>query len=656
MAAGSPVLTAAAGTLVRVADDGRPRGDAGSPPRDGTLSPRQGGSPSAGLAAPALPAAPGLPATPVDGGGGGEGGGGGGGAGEGVAGGIERWRLIILTSAMLGVQCCYSVQINRGSATLQLLGMDENKVSLAWLAGPLSGLMVQPLVGVASDACRSPLGRRRPFLIAGALLTSLSLTLFANADWLGARLAGVSASAAAAAAAAGDTVGVAAAAAAEAAGRKLAVVLAVVAFFLLDFSIQAIQAPLRALVTDVASEGQQPLGNAYIGLMTGCGNLVGSFLSSRSLTKLFPIFRTDVQALFAAAAFILCLTVGLCVTYVREKPTSAAGQGYQRAPSERSAANVSAARAPRFGSGSDDESFGDSDGGANVNGDTPPWRGSPTYDDGGGGGGQRHGGGGNAARSGDGSESMVTMLLAAPRPFWRVFVVQLFTWFGFFTLFVFVNTWVGRNIYLGSSSAAEGSDARRLFEAGVRLGGLGNCLTAFVTVVYSPMITSLLERYGTRRTYAFSQLVEALCLFAAFFIRGTPGQEHPSLLLKTATLITMGAFGVVWATTMAVPWALVGAALNRRYPGRVGLFTTLFNVSQSFPQLFVSLGSPWILDKVGGDVSVVMAIGGLFALVGGALIFVLRVDLFDDDVEERSVYELEDTVRDEGGERQEPMY
>eukprot|EP00170_Pyropia_yezoensis_P007228 contig_29545_g7250 len=49
--------------------------------------------------------------------------------------GIERWRLIILTSAMLGVQCCYSVQINRGSSTLQLLGVDERHVSLAWLAG-----------------------------------------------------------------------------------------------------------------------------------------------------------------------------------------------------------------------------------------------------------------------------------------------------------------------------------------------------------------------------------------------------------------------------------------------------------------------------------------------------------------------------------------
>ncbi|GAB0489154.1 hypothetical protein MMPV_000370 [Pyropia vietnamensis] len=655
MAAGSPVLAATAGTLVRVADDGRPHGDPAYPHHDGSLTPRQRGSPSAGLAAPALPASPGLVVASA-GGGGGEAGGGGVTAG-GVAGGIERWRLIILTSAMLGVQCCYSVQINRGSATLQLLGMDENKVSLAWLAGPLSGLLVQPLVGVASDACRSPLGRRRPFLIAGAILTSLSLTLFANADWLGARLAGVSASAAAAAAAAGDSVGVAAAAAAEAAGRKLAVVLAVVAFFLLDFSIQAIQAPLRALVTDVASEGQQPLGNAYIGLMTGCGNLVGSFLSSRNLSKLFPVFRTDVQALFAAAAFILCLTVGLCVTYVREKPTSSTERGgYERAPSERSMADGPPAHLTRFGTGSDDESIGDSDGGVNVNGDTPPWRGSPVYADEDSGGQQRVGGGFAASDSGGGNESMLTMLLAAPRPFWRVFAVQLFTWIGFFTLFVFVNTWVGRNIYLGSSSAAEGSDARRLFEAGVRLGGLGNCLTAFVTVVYSPMITSLLERYGTCRTYAFSQFVEALCLFAAYFIRGTPGQEHPSWLLKTATLVSMGAFGVVWATTMAVPWALVGAALNRRYPGRVGLFTTLFNVSQSFPQLFVSLGSPWILDKVGGDVSVVMALGGLFALVGGALIFLLRVDLFDDDVDERAVYELEDTVRDEREERQEPMY
>eukprot|EP00170_Pyropia_yezoensis_P005228 contig_21318_g5242 len=228
---------------------------------------------------------------------------------------------------------------------------------------------------------------------------------------------------------------------------------------------------------------------------------------------------------------------------------------------------------------------------------------------------------------------MLSMLGEAPRPFWRIFMVQLFTWYGFFTLFVFINTWVGRNVFMGSSTPHASPEALHHFRQGVRLGGVGNFLTALVTVIYSPMITPLLARFGTLRVYGFSQLVEALCLAAAFFIRGTPGQGEPSLALKAAALSMMAAFGVVWATTMAVPWALVGAALNRRFPDRVGLFTTLFNVSQSFPQLFVSLGSPWILSKVNGDVSVVMLVGSGFAMVGLVLIYALRVDLFDDDVE-----------------------
>jgi len=519
--------------------------------------------------------------------------------------GIEKWRLIILTSAMLGVQCCYSVQINRGSSTLQLLGVDEKKVSLAWLAGPLSGLIVQPIVGVASDACTLSLGRRRPFLIGGAILTSIALVLFANADWLGPWLAGSP-----------GIVGSSSADLVNPAGVQMAIILAVSGFFLLDFSIQAIQAPLRALVTDVASERQQPLGNSYIGLMTGMGNLVGSFLSSVRLVRVMPWFRTSVQALFSLAATILLVTVGLCVWYVKEEPiieedeeeggnaeasmalVDVPGTSYGAVASASAVASTSAL-AP-VGEDEDEEAEAEEEEPAIV---VP-------------------------------GASLVTMLSEAPRPFWRIFTVQLFTWYGFFTLFVFVNTWVGRNVFLGSSRTHASDQAHHLFRQGVRLGGVGNCLTALVTVFYSPLITPLLARFGTLKVYAFSQLVEAVCLGAAFFIRGTAGQTEPSLALKAAALTMMASFGVVWATTMAVPWALVGAALNRRFPDRIGLFTTLFNVSQSFPQLFVSLGSPWILGKVGGDVSVVMSVGAVFALVGLVLIFALRVDLFDDDVEE----------------------
>jgi hypothetical protein len=153
---------------------------------------------------------------------------------------------------------------------------------------------------------------------------------------------------------------------------------------------------------------------------------------------------------------------------------------------------------------------------------------------------------------------MIRLLRNAPRPFWRVFCVQLFTWFGFFSLFVFVNAWVGTNVFLGRGMAPAGSEARARFDQGVRLGGVGNALTALITVASSTLVAPMLDRFGILRTYALSQLVEATCLISAHFIRGTPGQAQPSALLKLATVLDIGAFGITWAVTMGVPWALIG--------------------------------------------------------------------------------------------------
>jgi hypothetical protein len=63
----------------------------------------------------------------------------------------------------------------RASPFLLSLGVSKSMMSVVFLAGPLSGLIVQPLVGVLSDGCKSRLGRRRPFIIGGCILTSLSV-------------------------------------------------------------------------------------------------------------------------------------------------------------------------------------------------------------------------------------------------------------------------------------------------------------------------------------------------------------------------------------------------------------------------------------------------------------------------------------------------
>mmetsp|Transcript_20443 Transcript_20443/g.50090 ORF Transcript_20443/g.50090 Transcript_20443/m.50090 type:complete len:510 (+) Transcript_20443:158-1687(+) len=468
---------------------------------------------------------------------------------------LERWQLLALTGAMCGVQTCYAVQIGHGSATLAELGLPEAWLSYAWIAGPTSGIIVQPLVGAASDSCRLGYGRRRPFLVVGTILTSLALILFGNAEGVGRFFAG------------------------EEGGTALALAIAVVGFFLLDFSIQAIQGPLRALLTDVVPPSQQAQGNSYFALMVGLGNLLGSALGAVNLKSLFGT-KSDIQALFALAALILIATVVVCCVSVPEEPL-------QRLENDSQAPNDSR-----------------------------------------------------------GSDLTLRMLLrTAPKPFWRVFTVQCFTWYGFFTLFIYATVWVGENVFLGEALDPVGTPGRTLYERGVKLGNVGLALNAVVTVLYATTLPAFLRLFGTRSMYGFSQTVEACLLASAVLIRGTEDQTQPSKSLQFVTLLSLAFMGVAWASTMTIPWALMGTAVQSKYPTRVGLMSTIFNLSQSGPQLFVSFGAPLIV-RATNDVSYVMLVGGLFAAVGAVLVFLLKVDEFDPEVDPNASADSRESLLD----------
>jgi solute carrier family 45 protein 1/2/4 len=453
---------------------------------------------------------------------------------------VDKFTLVMLTLAMAGIQCCYAVQIGHGSPTLEQLGLPTELVSLAWLAGPLSGIIVQPIIGILSDSCQHPFGRRRPFLIVGTIFTSLALSLLGNADIIGFIFGDSSDS------------------------QPVGLAIAISAFFLLDFSIQAIQAPLRALLTDIVPEEQQAQGNALFAMMTGIGNLVGTGMGSLQLSSIFPFFVSDSQALFTLAALILIITIVLCCYYVRETPIGAMSR--------------SESFAQRFRS----------------------------------------------------DQGIVKLLVNAPRPFWRVFIVQLFTWYGFFTVFVYASVWVGRNVYSGNGAFPLDSPQRQAYDEGVRLGNLGLSLDAAVAMGYSIVLPYLIEKYGMGSMYCFSQLVEAFCLIVPFFIRGPSSGHSPSLILKLVTLSILALFGIPWSSTMTIPWALMGTAVYRVDPNRIGLYSTFFNLSQSGPQLLVSLGSPRIVRKT-GDVSVVLLLGGLSALISASLVYILRVYVLEND-------------------------
>lgn len=89
------------------------------------------------------------------------------------------WYLIILTISIGGLQIAWSVELSNGSPYLLSLGLSKDLMALVWIAGPLTGTLVQPYVGMLSDNCRVSWGKRKPFMLGGAVATAISLMVLA---------------------------------------------------------------------------------------------------------------------------------------------------------------------------------------------------------------------------------------------------------------------------------------------------------------------------------------------------------------------------------------------------------------------------------------------------------------------------------------------
>jgi solute carrier family 45 protein 1/2/4 len=91
----------------------------------------------------------------------------------------STWWLIVLTISIGGLQIAWAVELSNGSPYLLSLGLSKSLMALVWIAGPLSGTLVQPYVGMKSDNCRISWGKRKPYMIGGTAATILSLLALA---------------------------------------------------------------------------------------------------------------------------------------------------------------------------------------------------------------------------------------------------------------------------------------------------------------------------------------------------------------------------------------------------------------------------------------------------------------------------------------------
>lgn len=189
------------------------------------------------------------------------------------------------------------------------LGLTKSKISLVWVAGPLSGLIMQPIVGVIADRTTSSWGRRRPFMIGGTVLVSMFLLLLGWTKevvrWFVTDKEAVD---------------------------SATIYLAVFSIYGIDFAINAVQGSCRGLIVDTLPIPKQQMGSSWASRMVAVGSLIGYGAGAIDLQLIFgPMLgNTQFKQLTAVAAMTLCIAVGITSWAVTERVLISDGSGEEK--------------------------------------------------------------------------------------------------------------------------------------------------------------------------------------------------------------------------------------------------------------------------------------------------------------------------------------
>ena len=197
-----------------------------------------------------------------------------------------------------GLQFAWQMRIILSGPVTENLGADPFIYGLIWLAGPFTGMVVQPIVGALSDKTVSKFGRRRPYLLGGALIASLALWIFPNSQnvtaWLE-NLTGVNFPV------------------------LTALVFAALMIWIIDACINIAQGPYRALVPDIVPPEQHSIANSYMSLAIGLGSVVAAGVAP--FLKYVFNYQMSIPAQFVMAALAFSLAmIWTCVT-IKENQT-----------------------------------------------------------------------------------------------------------------------------------------------------------------------------------------------------------------------------------------------------------------------------------------------------------------------------------------------
>jgi len=488
-----------------------------------------------------------------------------------------------MSFGFLGIQIGFELQNGNVSRIFQTLGADVGELAILWIAAPMTGLIVQPIIGHLSDKTWSPrFGRRRPFFLIGALLASLALFVMPNAPalWIAAGM-----------------------------------------LWVMDASLNITMEPFRAFVGDNLPDKQRTMGYAMQSFFIGAGAVIAGALPwvmtnwlGMSNTAPEGVIPDTVQWSFYIGGAALLAAVAWTVFSTKEySPQELASFEAARADTPRQTAG-----AAQFTSGGTLwviaglliaalVAFARSEAGAAFLGTIEIAKdiyvlaalvagfgiiqliaGSLR----------------KQGREESGFMEVVTDLFAMPRTMRQLAVVQFFSWFGMFGLWIYGTPGV-TEYHFGASDAASaayqnGADWWSL------MGSVRNGLAAAAALGFV-MVAAKIDRC---RLHAINLMLGAAGFAAMLLVR------DPALLW-----VPQIGLGIAWASIVSLPYAILAGSVP---PEKMGIYRGVFNIFIVVPQLLAATLLGFLVTNLfGGEAIYAMVIAAVsFVLAAAATLLV----------------------------------
>lgn len=421
----------------------------------------------------------------------------------------------------------FALQNANASRILQTLGADVHHLSWFWLVAPLTGMIVQPIVGHFSDKTWGKLGRRRPYFLAGAILAAIGLLLlpksnlfmaFLPAIWVGAGM-----------------------------------------LMIMDASFNIAMEPFRALVADKLPSEQRTTGFSIQTVLIGIGAVIGSWLPW-VLAEVFHVEKLGVNGgiaknvIWSFGIGAVCLLITIIWTIIRTTEYS---------PEEM-------------------ESFIDDD---SVEEKSDKFWLAQIIED----------------------------FISMPKTMKQLGLVQFFSWFALFLMWVFTTPAIAQHIY---GAAIDDSSSTLFNDAGNWVGiifGVYNLVSA----IFAFFLPQIAKKYGRKKTHAICLIAGGIGLISIYFA------STPNMLIGS-----MVGIGIAWASILSMPYAILAGSIPIR---KMGTYMGVFNFFITLPQIVSAIAGGFILKYLFQNHAIyAIILAGVFMIL--AAISVLFVEDKDEHV------------------------